>query len=292
MSQAKRSRLEGHRTDPPADLERRFLEHLPRIERAASSVARRAGFQPQEVEDFVSTVKVKLIDDDYAVLRKHRGDSSLGTFLVTVVHNLFKDHLNHRFGKFRPSQAARNGGPVALALERLLVIDQHDTEAAIEILKRNHGVEDSRQALRALAATLPARSPRRLVGDEALEQRPSDSSDDSPEQRVIDGEQEAAAASVGQALTRALATLDPQDVLILKMSYRDGCKLSTVARSLRLVQRSLYSRRDRCFRALRRALEAEGVGWDDVQELLRWPGAAIRVDFGSTQNHQPGPSNR
>ncbi len=76
-----------------------FLEHLELIEQVAEHAGRRAGFPRQDVEDFVSTVEVKLIDGDNAVLRKHRGESSLPTYLTTVVHNLFKDFCDHKLGK-------------------------------------------------------------------------------------------------------------------------------------------------------------------------------------------------
>ena len=282
------------RRPPPSGggMEAVFLEHLDLVERVASSAVRRAGFPPQDVEDFVSIVKVKLIDDDYAVLRRHRGESALPTFLTAVVHNLFRDYLNHKLGKFRPSAAAKRLGPTALALERLLVRDRHDLAAAIEILRRRHAVEESPAELEDLAARLPARSPRRFVGEEALASRPSAAPESSPERRLEEGERERWSARVEEVLNLALAALSPEDLLILKMHFRDGCTVADIAAALRLKQRPLYSRRDRCFRKLRVAFEARGLTWDEVREILGWPGREIRADFGGGgEKRENGPSN-
>ncbi len=263
------------------NLEAVFLEHLELIERAAQFAARRAGFSPQDIEDFVSTAKVKLIDDDYGVLRKYRGDrgASLGTYLTLVVKNACKDYCNHKWGKFRPSAIAKKLGPTALALERLLVCEQHDESSAIEILKGRYEVEASRDELREIASQLPVRIRPRDVGDEVLENRPSPSPEASAERRVEDGERSATAARVEEVLNLALESLGAQDLLILKMLFRDSCRISTVASALHLEQRPLYSRRDKCLRALREAFEIHGLTWDEVREILGWQGREVRADF-------------
>lgn len=43
-------------------------------------------------EDLESEVRLRLLEDDYAVLRKHRGDSSLVTCLTVVIANMFRDY--------------------------------------------------------------------------------------------------------------------------------------------------------------------------------------------------------
>ncbi len=269
------------RSRPGAGLEATFLEHRPLIERVAGSACRRAGLPPQEAEDFVSQVQIKLIDDDYAVLRKHRGDSKLTTYLTTVVHNQFKDFCNHKWGKFRHSAAARRRGPEAKALERLLVIDRHDLESAIEILKTNHQALTSRRELRQIAAEFPRRSSRRFVGEEALAQEPSEAPESDAGRRVMDGERAATATRVEEALNLALETLSARDLLILKMHYRDGCTVAAIAAALHLETRPLYSRKEKCLAQLRTAFEARGLTWQQVRAILGWQGREVRADFGS-----------
>ncbi|MCP4664373.1 MAG: sigma-70 family RNA polymerase sigma factor [bacterium] len=258
-----------------------FLEHLELIEQVAEHAGRRAGFPRQDVEDFVSTVKVRLIDGDYAVLRKHRGESSLTTFLTTVVHNLFKDFCDHKLGKFRPSAKAKQLGPTALALERLLVRDQHDLETAIVILKSRHEVEASADELGDVAAQLPVRYRRRLVGEEKLADRASEAPEAAADQRVEDGERSQTAMRVEGALNLALETLSPQDLLILKMYFRDDCSVATISSALGLKQRPLYTRKEKCLRTLRAAFDAQGLTWEEVREILGWQGREIRADFGA-----------
>ena len=62
-----------------------YVEQLDVIYRIASSVCRRNGVQGADAEDFVSDVRLKLLQDDYAVLRKYRGASSQTTFLTVVI---------------------------------------------------------------------------------------------------------------------------------------------------------------------------------------------------------------
>ncbi len=265
-----------------------FLEHLPLVERVAESAGRRAGLPPQETEDFISEVRLKLIDDDYAVLRKHRGDSLLSTYLTTVVSNRFKDFCNHKWGKFRPSAAAKRLGPMARVLERLLMIDRHDLETAIEILKTNHRATQSRRELRQMAAGFPQRSPRHFVGEEALARQASEAPEADAERLVDDGERSATAARVEATLTAALETLNAQDLLVLKMFYRDACTVATIAAVLHLEPRPLYTRKEKCLAKLRVAFEARGLAWEEVRGILGWQGREVRTDFGAGDNRGGG----
>ena len=102
---------------PPEEL---FLENLPLIEQIIGHCCRRSRLSPQEGEDFGGTVKLKLIEEDYAVFRLYRGDSAMGTYLSIVIGRLLLDYQNHIWTKWRASARARRLGPVAERLERLL----------------------------------------------------------------------------------------------------------------------------------------------------------------------------
>jgi hypothetical protein len=52
-----------------------FESNLPLIERLLAAVCRRNAFPAAEGEEFASWAKLRLIDDDYAVLRKFEGRS-------------------------------------------------------------------------------------------------------------------------------------------------------------------------------------------------------------------------
>src|SRR4028119_1161719 len=99
--------------DTPQDL---FLAHLPHIEKVATHACRKRRFSPEETEDFISLVQLKIIEDDYAVLCKFQGKSTLKTYLTVVIERQFLDHLNHLRGKWRPSAEAKRPGPPGLQL--------------------------------------------------------------------------------------------------------------------------------------------------------------------------------
>lgn len=265
------------------DVESLFLEHLPHVEQVAGFVGQRAGLKPEDVEDFTSWVKLRLIDDGYAVLRKHRGEARLTTYLTVVVRNLLKDFRIRMFGKYRPSAKAKHLGPDAQALERLLVRDRRDLETAIEILKTEKRTELSSDELRDLAAQLPAKPPRREVGEEALARQEAD---DDVEKHVKDRDREATVQRVETILSLALDTLPSEDLLILKMFFRDGCTIADISAALRLEQRPLYSRRDKCLKQLKAAFTAKGMAWTDVQQVLGWSGHEIRAHFGPTDENE------
>ncbi len=265
------SRRSGSNDGPQESWEKTFLAHRERIELAAERVAKRAGLPPQEVEDFVAGVRLKLIEDDYAVLRKHRGQSSMATYLITVVHNAFKDHCDQRFGKYRPSAKAKELGPCGRALERALVVDQMELEAAVQALAQRPDLETTESELKRIAEQLPpTKVKRRFVDEQALEQVPVSSSGSATEHRLLDGERARQADQLSTVLRSALQALPAQDFLILKLHLRDGQTLATIADRLELPQRPLYRRKHKSLDTLRNHLEAKGLSWPEVRDLLEW----------------------
>ena len=256
---------------PKKSWEQIFLQHRARIELAAARVAQRAGLPPQEVEDFVAGVRLKLIDDDYAVLRKHRGQSSMATYLITVVHNAFKDHCDQRFGKYRPSAKAKELGPCGRALERALVVEQMELEAAVRALAQRSDLETTESELLRIAEQLPpAKAKRSFVDEQALEQIPVPSAGSSTEHRWLDRERTQNADRLSAVLRSALQTLPAQDFLILKLHLRDGQTLATIADRLQVPQRPLYRRKNKSLDVLRDHLESQGLSWPEVRDLLEW----------------------
>ncbi len=264
-----------------------FLSQLPLIERVVRSLRHRHGLTAEEAEDLASQVKLKIVDDDYGVLRRFQGKSELSTYLTTVVHNQFKDFQIQKWGKWRPSAAAKRLGMVAVKLDQLLHRDGRTVAEAVAILTTNHRVAQTRQELEALAARLPQRPPRRFVGEERLARL---GAADGVEERVVNQERAATAARVEAAMTQALAELPPEDRLILKLHFEDGFTVAAIAAALHLEQRPLYSRKERCLKQLRAALEGAGLEGQEVAEILGWEGWRSRLDFGVAGGKTPGRS--
>jgi DNA-directed RNA polymerase specialized sigma24 family protein len=87
-----------------------FLEHLGWIEKVAALACRKHGVWDAEAEDFTGWVKIRLMEDDYAALRKFRGESNLKTFLATSVVRYFHDYSRERRGGVAPVPRGRAAG--------------------------------------------------------------------------------------------------------------------------------------------------------------------------------------
>jgi RNA polymerase sigma factor (sigma-70 family) len=259
---------------PPAPTgQASFVSQLSVIERVTSFVCSRAHLSPSDADDFGSHVKLKLIEDDYAVLRKFQGRSSLRTYLTIVIQRLFLDYRISAWGKWRPSAEAKRGGPVALLLEQLMVRDGHTFEEACELLKTKHGVPSSRAELERVAGKLPTRARRRFETDESLADVAS--SEVPVDQIVVEQERQLMADRVSGVLKALMSAADTQDRLILTLRFDDGRTVADIAAMLRLDQKSLYRRLERLLRDLRKAFEAEGIDSRTVLEMLAGPSVNI-----------------
>ena len=260
-----------------------FLSQLAVIERVISFVSSRRHLPGVEADDFASHVKLKLIEDDYAILRKFQGRSSLRTYLTVVIQRLFLDYRISAWGKWRPSAEATRGGEIAMLLERLTHRDGYTFEEACELLETNHQVTVPRAELEVMAGRLPARARRRFESDDALEQMAS--AERPLDEVVADQERAQTAARVDTALQAAMAGLDVQDRLILTMKFHDGRTVVEIARTLRLDQKALYRRLDRLMKDLRTALEAHGIESAAVMEMLESP--AVFVAWSGDTEEKP-----
>ena len=246
------------RSQPAA--EALFLEALPQIERIITATCRRHCLQGAEAEDFASTVKLHLIDNDYAVLRKFRGQARLTTFLTTVTHNQLRDFRIRKWGRWRPSAAARRLGTVAVNLETLLMRDGLTFPEAVGVLHQNFQVEETEEDLEALATQLPVRFQRRFTSDEVLARV---ATPDAPDP-VQEKEREERAQGVQNALAEALGTLDEEDRLLVRLRFEEGLMVSRIAPLMDLDQKALYRRIYGVLRVLKKALASRGVEWSET----------------------------
>jgi len=247
----------------PADL---FQSQLPLIEGVIRSLVRRRQLAAAEAEEFASHVRLKLIEGDYHILRQFRERSSLGTYLSTVVAHLFQDYRNSQWGKWRPSAQARRAGELAVRLEKLLHRDGVPFEQAVEVLLVTERVAATRAEIDALRAQLPARLPRRIVGEEAMADIPVNSA--GAESAVLAREAAAVATRTRAALAVALSRLSPQDQIVVRLHFGEGLTIADVARALHIDPKPLYRQLERMLGSLRESLEAQGVGGDVVTEWL------------------------
>lgn len=251
----------------PTDPKQLFLAHLDTVDRIVASLCRRHSLVGDDAADFDSWVKLKLIEDDYAVLRKFRGESSLATYLTVVIAMLFRDYRVQCWGRWRPSAAARQRGPLAIRLETLVYRDGHRLGQAAEILRTAGETDLSDRELAGVLAAVPARVRLRPVAagfELAADVAAPGCADDA----VIDREAEERRRATDQALAAALERLPPEERILLRMRFWEGMSVADIARGLGLPQKPLYHRMHRALADLRELLEESGVSRDHARAVL------------------------
>lgn len=248
-----------------SELEALLTENLDWLKRAATAVCRRNGLDADETDEFVGQVLIKVMEDDYAILRKFRGESQITTYLTVVVASLFRDYRAKEWGRWRPSAAARRLGPLAIRLETLIYRDRCRVDQAGEILRSSGYPEVTDRELLRLLSDIPHRSSgRSKLSDETLLEMPADSTADD---QVLEEEAAGERTAAEDALRRALATLPDDDAVIVRMRIWEGSSLADIARALNLPQKPLYRRMEKILARLRAFLESEGIDREYVLGL-------------------------
>ncbi len=242
-----------------ADPARAFIDHLPTIDRVIAIIARRNGLTSGDADDFGSWARARIIDSDYAILRKFAGRSTLTTYLTVVLGNLFHDYRNSVWGRWRPSAAAIRAGSIGIRLEELLYRDGFSLRESIEVL-RSGGVELSDLAIGRMAHTLPARQSASEVSLDVLDGTAGEAADT----------REAPALDDDFTLLRAaLAELTEEEQMIMRLRFWDDISVADIARRLGLDQKPLYRRIETIELRLRTVLSQRGFDQERARDLLR-----------------------
>jgi RNA polymerase sigma factor (sigma-70 family) len=243
--------------------EQLFVSQLGVIERAISWVCARRCLRGADAEDVGSTVKSRLIENDYEVLARFEGRSSLKTYLVAVINRMYLDFQVQRFGKWRSSAEARRLGTVAVRLECLIYRDGLSFEEVCGVLQGDPRVGETRDDLYAVWQRLPVRRSRRGVAAAVEPAAP----DDAPSS-VERAERQALAERTFSVIRRSLTRLSVGDRLFLRLHLDQGLTVAEASRCLDQEQKALYRRKERILKGLRAELERQGIGSRDAHELL------------------------
>jgi RNA polymerase sigma factor (sigma-70 family) len=246
--------------------EQTLLDNLTLVDDVVRYVARRHRLSADEADELASVVRLKLVENDYDVLRKFENRCSLRTYLTAVIQRCFLDGRIARWGKWRPSAQARRLGPVAMRLDQLLTRDGVPLEEAVERLLTDRAVTASKEELFAMALQLPDRMPRRFVGEEQLETVAARGDGEDAVIGALDRARDADRIEV--ALAAALRQLGDQDRLILKMRFENDFQIAHIARLLAIEQKPLYRRLEQIMKVLRRELEARGVSREQMLLIM------------------------
>src|SRR5207253_3838212 len=113
-----------------------FVAELSTIEQAIAFTCRRAVLRGMDAEDFASYVKLRLIENDYAVMHKYEGRCNFAGYIGIVVQRMLLDYRIQLWGKWHASSEATRLGTAAVALESLLHRDRLTIDEALSTLRR------------------------------------------------------------------------------------------------------------------------------------------------------------
>ena len=249
-----------------ADLEQRFLAALPDIERIVSALCRRYGMNRDETDELRAWINARFVETRYSAIAKFRGDSSLATYLTVVVATMVREYRVSQWGRWRPSAAALREGGVAVRLETMIRREGRALTEAGEALRTAGLTEYSDAELAALLKKLPDREPLRPVevGDEPLQFMESANVDP-----LDQSERTAELQKVERAIAEAIAQLDPQDQVLIRLRYWEGSSIADISRYLGVLQKPLYRRLERAAGSIRTYLNRAGVSDAHARQLLQ-----------------------
>lgn len=251
----------------PNSPETLLVENLATVRRIAGAIGRRGGLRADEIDDWASWVNLRLIEDDYCIVRKFRGDSSFTTYLTVVVAMLFRDYRAKTWGRWRPSAAAVRRGTVAVRLETLVRRDSVPFAQAAETLRTTGETTLSDRELATILSGLPTRDPLRPI-DAGPEPLDSLIGSEAPDVLAAAHEDAQTRWETDGVTAEALSAMALEDQVILRMRFWEGSSIADVARALGMEQKPLYRRVERCLKKLRDLLESRGISAERVKALL------------------------
>lgn len=260
----------------PRDL---FEMNLSMIERVIERVCRAARLAGADAEDFASSARLHLIENDYEVLRRHDHSASLATYLTVVVQRLLINLRNHELGRWRPSAEAQRMGEAGVLLERLVGRDRRPLAEVVPVILAADRTLTPRDVA-SMAERLPERAqrPRAVELDESVDATVPAAEDASA--RVDEAERRRLIEKAGCVLRDTVAALPVEDRMILRMRFVSCMAIADIARMLRLPQRPLYRRVESLLARLREALMREGIGAREADELIGANESSVDAGLG------------
>ena len=247
------------------DYQRLLLDHLGLVDQIVRTTGRRRHLSAAEQDDFAGFVRLRLLEDNYGILRKFQNRSSLRTYLVAVVERLSLDFCVERWGRWRPSAVADRLGPVAVLLERLVTRDGHTLEEAMEIVRTNHAAPASDSELRAIWSQLPPRIRTTEVSEEAAA---AVSANDTSESTIEDAERQKNIERLERTLRSAFADIPDKDRVLIALRFDQDLSIVEIAKLMGSSVPTLHRRLDRTVKQLRLALSQSGFDPRQVSGLI------------------------
>ncbi len=245
-----------------------FSQRSHQIEGIVRTVAAQHRLSADDRQELHSLVMLKMVRDDFAVLRRFQGKSRWGTYLTVITQRVLLDHRVKEWGRWRPCAKARRLGPAAVELDRRINRDGLEAADAVRELSSRGGGETVAE-LERLAEQIPRRWRRRFLrGDTHLEIL---AGREQADLRVVAAERRRAAGNLKAALAGVLRDLPDHERDLLGLRFGRGWTVRRIAANRNLEERPLYRRFEHILRRLRRRLQRAGLRWKDVAVVLDGP---------------------
>lgn len=250
----------------PTDLRTLFNQHLDTIHTLIGFISRQQHLRVEDAEEFSSLVKLRLMEDDFAVFAKFKGESSMKTYLNSVIYRFYLDFRNQQWGRWRPSTVTRDFGPLAVLLEKLVYKDGYAPSQAFEILRTNFQVNHTFGQLQELFEKLPRHNQTQDL--EGLELEEFASSQPGQETLLVEKENLQQRRHLAKALSAAKQRLNEEERYIIHMHFAQELSIATIARSLCCDQRRLYRRVEKILKKLGASLKRQGFKIQQIRNIL------------------------
>jgi RNA polymerase sigma factor (sigma-70 family) len=248
------------------------------IDRLVGRACRRVGVAAGDVADMASMVKLALMENDCAILRRYEGRSSLATYLTIVIQRLLADQRERTHGRWRPSPEAERLGNQAVLIEELVGRQRRSVEEAMAFV-RSVDPSLTREEVVAIADRLPQRTPRpREVPLPAEEIEPIAASDRADRQ-TLDRELRELSLRAGALQRDAMTGWPADDRLLVRLRFESSLTIADISRLMAVPQRPLYRRLEALLGRLRTALVSAGIDPATAHEILD-ASARIGGEFG------------
>ncbi len=259
------------------DAHQLFRDSLAVIDRVCREVCRSARLRDDEAEDFASSVRLALMENDYAVLRKWEGRSSLAGYLFIVIRRMLADRRDHEFGRWHSSNEAVRLGPSGVLLEKLLIRDGRPFEEVLPVVLARHPSLTYAE-IAGMAARFPRRQGRlRAVPlDDASEE--SLASGERTDGRALSAEAQRLSGDASRVVRLTIESWSDEDAMMLRFHYGSSMTIAEISRMLGLPQRPLYRRIEALLAKLRAALAAAGLDAGTLTSIIGE--ASQEMDFG------------
>jgi RNA polymerase sigma factor (sigma-70 family) len=257
------------------------------IERAVAFACRRYRLDASDAEELRSIVHLRLVENDYAILRAYGQRSSFATYISIVVQRMVLDYRVHAWGKWHASAEAKRIGALAVELEQIVRRDGRTLDEAVTLLALKYdGV--TRDSLQSLLARLPERAARHREVD--LEEAEPIAVTDVDEPLIAD-ERRTDAERLSSLMNGLMARVPDDERLILQLRFEGGMTVAQIARALGLDQKLTYRRIERRMREIREELMRAGISARDVLDLIGRDESLIRFDVGKQHPRPSIPSD-